>query len=398
MVIWRRRILLTVLALVVAAGLYYGFRPQPVAVDTAAVTRGPLRVSVEEEGKTRVQDRFVVSAPVAGYARRVDLDVGDAVGKGQVLAELEPLRSMVLDPRSRAEAQARVAAARAQLAAAQASARAAKAEAEHARVDYQRIAKLCQVQCVSEEEKDTAKARWQVAEANARSADSAVEVARYQLEAARTALRYSAAEAAGQAVEQVSVKAPVDGRVLSVRHRSEGVVNAGEPLVDIGDPHQLEVEVEVLSADAVRIHPGTRVLLERWGGPDPLKAIVRTVEPVAFTKVSALGVEEQRVLVIADITSPKEQWKSLGDGYRVEASFILWERPDVLQVPESALFRQGEQWAVFAVKDGRAKLTPVEIGERNGLAAQVVKGLTKGERVITHPSDQVEDGVRVKGG
>ncbi len=393
--IWRRRIALAVLAVVVATGLYFGFRPVPVAVETAAVMRGPLRVTVEEEGKTRVQDRFVVSAPVAGYARRVDLEVGDAVTKGQTLAELEPLRAMVLDPRSRAEARARVAAAQAQLAAAQASARAAAAEAEHARVDYQRVAKLCTVQCVSEEEKDTAKARWQVAEANQRSAESAVEVARYQLEAARTALRYSAAEQTGHAAEQVTVTAPVDGRVLSVRRRSEGVVNAGEPLLDIGDPHQLEVEVEVLSADAVRIDPGTRVLLDRWGGPEALQAVVRTVEPIAFTKISALGVEEQRVLVIADITSPPKEWQGLGDRYRVEASFILWERPDVLQIAASALFRQGDGWAVFAVKDGRARLTPVQVGERNGLAAQVLKGLNTGERVVTHPSDQVDDGVRV---
>ncbi|MEJ2643833.1 MAG: HlyD family efflux transporter periplasmic adaptor subunit [Gammaproteobacteria bacterium] len=392
---WRRRIALALLAVGVAVGLYLGFRPQPVAVETAAVTTGPLRVTVEEEGKTRVQDRFVVSAPVAGYARRVDLDVGDAVDKGQPLVELEPLRSMVLDPRSRAEAQARVAAAEAQLESARAQSRATAAEAEHTKVDYERVAKLCTVQCVSEEEKDTAKAKWQVAEANHRAAQYTVEVARYELEAARTALRYSAAEQQGHGAERVTVTAPVDGRVLSVRHRSEGVVSAGEPLLDIGDPHRLEVEVEVLSADAVRIHPGTRVLLERWGGPEALDAVVRTVEPVAFTKVSALGVEEQRVLIIADITSPSAQWTSLGDGYRVEASFILWERSDVLQVPASALFRQGDGWAVFAVDDGRAKLTTVDVGERNGLAAQVLKGLAKGRRVIIHPSDQVHDGVRV---
>ncbi|HKJ08871.1 MAG TPA: efflux RND transporter periplasmic adaptor subunit [Gammaproteobacteria bacterium] len=392
---WRRRIALALLAVGVAVGLYFGFRPQPVAVETATVTTGPLRVTVEEEGKTRVRDRFVVSAPVAGYARRVDLDVGDVVHKGQPLVELEPLRSMVLDPRSRAEAQARVAAAEAQLESARAQSRATAAEAEHARVDYQRVAKLCTVQCVSEEEKDTAKAKWQVAEANHRSAVYSVEVARYELQAARTALRYSAAERQDRGPEQVTVSAPVDGRVLSVRRRSEGVVSAGEPLVDIGDPHRLEVEVEVLSADAVRIHPGTRVLLERWGGPDALHAVVRTVEPVAFTKVSALGVEEQRVLIIADITSPPKQWTSLGDGYRVEASFILWEGTDVLQVPASALFRQGDGWAVFAVHEGRAKLATVEVGERNGLAAQILKGLNKGQQVIIHPSDQVHDGVRV---
>ncbi len=400
---WRRRIVWTVLALLVLAALLVGFWPKPVTVETAQVKRAPLRVAVDEEGRTRVRDRFIVSAPVAGYARRLELDVGDQVSVGQPLVDVEPLRASVLDPRSRAEAEARVAAAKAALAAAKQAADAAKATALQSRSEYQRKKRLCEVQCISEDELEHARTEAQVNAANQRSAESAVEVARYNLEAAQTALKYSAATPDQAAREHVILKSPIRGDVLKLHRRSEGVVAAGEPLIDLGDPHALEVEVEVLSQDAVRIRPGTQVLFERWGGGNTLQGVVRVVEPVGFTKVSALGVEEQRVLVIADITSPPEQWQRLGDGYRVEASFTLWQQDKVLQVPASALFRssaktgEGEQdqWAVFVVTDGRARLRPVRIGERNGLAAQVIDGLKAGERVILHPSDEVADGVRV---
>jgi len=403
---WRRRTVWTVLALLVLAALVAGFWPKPVTVETARVKRAPLRVAVDEEGRTRVRDRFVVSAPVAGYARRLELDVGDHVGVGQPLVDVEPLRASVLDPRSRAEAEARVAAAKAALAAARQAADAAKATAAQSQSEYQRKNQLCQVQCISEDELEHARTEAQVNAARQRSGESAVEVARYNLEAARTALKYSAASSDQAPREHVILKSPIAGDVLKLHRRSEGVVAAGEPLIDLGDPHALEVEVEVLSQDAVRIHPGTPVLFERWGGGKTLQGVVRVVEPVGFTKVSALGVEEQRVLVIADITSPPEQWQRLGDGYRVEASFTLWQQEQVLQVPASALFRysaktgEGEedQWAVFALVDGRARLRPVRIGERNGLAAQVLGGLKAGERVILHPSDEVADGVRVAAG
>lgn len=222
-----------------------------------------------------------------------------------------------------------------------------------------------------------------------------MEVARHELEAAETALRYAAARETGQPLEQLSLKAPVDGRVLRLYQENEGVVGAAQPLLELGDPGALEVEVDVLSTDAVKIQPGMRVLFDRWGGDEPLEGQVRLIEPVGFTKVSALGVEEQRVLVIADIVSPPEQWRRLGDGYRVEARFILWSGEQVLQLPASALFRHGEGWVVFSLENGRAVRHVVEVGRRNGLAAQLLSGLKAGATVITHPDNSIEDGVRV---
>lgn len=391
---WRRRIMLSLLGVAIVAVLVYGFWPQPVTVELGRVSRGPLQVSVEEEGRTRVRERFMISAPVAAYARRLDLDVGDRVSAGQALVDLEPLRSSVLDPRSRAEAQARVAAAAAALKAAQEKLSAAASTAGHTEREYQRLKRLRAVQYVSENELEQAMNQAQEAAAAHRAAKSEVEVARYQLEAARTVLKYSAAVPANVPHEHVILHSPVAGRVLKVYRRSEGVVASGEPLLDIGNPQDLEVEVDVLSEDAVRLHRDTPVVFDRWGGPR-LQGVVRVVEPVGFTKVSALGVEEQRVRVIVDFTSPQAQWARLGDGYRIDARFILWQGEDVLQVPASALFRYRDAWAVFAVRGGRAVRTRVEIGHRNGLAAQVLKGLNAGETVITHPSDAVDDGVRV---
>jgi HlyD family secretion protein len=351
---------------------------------------------VQEEGKTRVTDRFVISAPVIGFARRIGLDVGDTVARGQVLAELEPQRSTVLDPRRRAEAKARLAAAKAALSAARENALAAQADDNYAKVQLKRIKRLFETESVSRDALDQAETEARRTEANLRSAGFAVEVARFEEEAARTALRYSAAEDTTKVAEKVAIRAPVNGRVLKVHHESEGAINTGEPLLEMGDPRSLEVEVDVLSADAVRISPGTRVLFERWGGDFPLEGKVRVVEPVGFTKVSALGIEEQRVLVIADITTPPEKWERLGDGYRVEAGFILWEGDNVLQVPSSALFRHEGGWAVFVHDSGKALRRPIRVGHRSGLAAEAVSGLSEGEEVIVHPDDLIEDGTRVR--
>lgn len=392
---WRRNFGLILLAVILLAAIAYGFWPQPVAVDVVAVTRAPLQVTVEEEGKTRVVDRFVISAPVPGYVRRIELKVGDTVSQGQVLAEVEPLRSVILDPRSRAEAQARVAAAEAALRAAQEDAIAAQAEADYAASQLQRLRRLYPKGYISIETLQQAEAAARRTEARRSSSRFAVQVAKFDLEAARTALRYSVAQGSRQIMEEAPVRAPVEGRVLKLKRESEGVVQAGEPLLEIGDPNSLEVEVEVLSADAVRISPGTRVLFERWGGVRPLEGRVRRVEPTGFTKVSALGVEEQRVLVIVDITSPTEQWQRLGDGYRVETSFILWEGDSVLQAPASALFRHGDGWALFVAANGRARLQPVQVGHRSGLAAEVVSPLKEGELVILHPDDSLADDVRI---
>jgi HlyD family secretion protein len=394
---WPRRVRIgpALFTLALAAALAYGFWPRPLLVEVARVTRAPLQVSVEEEGVTRVIDRYVVSAPVAGYLRRIELEVGDAVARGGVLATLDPLRSDVLDPRSRALGEARVAAASASVRKAEEEVAAAEAEAEYARAEHRRVAGLCRVQCVSEDERDRAEARARQTEASLRSARFSVEVARHELEAARTALEHSAARVSGAPVESVAVRSPVQGQVLGVHRESEGVVVAGEALVEVGDPQALEVAVDVLSADAVRIGPGTRVVIDRWGGEGPLEGLTRRVEPVGFMKVSALGVEEQRVWVIVDITSEPERWARLGDGYRVEARFVLWEGQDVLQVPASAAFRHGGGWAVFVVAGARAERRPIQIGHRNGLVAEVLSGVLPGETVIVHPDERLRDGLRV---
>lgn len=392
-----RRLALSLLLFAVVGIIVYGFWPRPLPVDMAAVSRGAMRVTVDEEGRTRVIDRYVVSAPVAGYARRIDLNAGDTVEKGQVLVELEPLRSIVLDPRSRAEAEARVEAARSSLLAAQEQARAAAAEAEYAAAEYRRKVKLCEKDCiVSKEEMEKAQSLMQSSKAQKRSAEFAVEVARFELNAAKTALEHSAAKYVGEPSETVAIQAPISGRVLKVERQSEGVVNSGQPLIEIGDPRALEVVVDVLSPDAVRIGVGSSVLFERWGGEQALEGRVRVVEPAGFTKISALGIEEQRVQVVADIVSPPDQWLQLGDGYRVEARFILWQGSDVLQVPTSALFRHGEEWAVFVVEEGRAIKRHVKIGHQNGLSAEVLSGLAEGDLVITHPDDAVEQDSRVR--
>jgi len=381
-------------ALIIAA-IVYGFLPRSVKVETVTVNKGQMRVTVEEEGRTRVMNRFVVSAPVAGYARRIDLDAGDLVSKGDIITRLEPLRSNVLDPRSRAEAKARVSAAEASLMAAKENSLAAKADSDFAQKELERVMALHNDGLVSQEKLDAADADALSRHAALRSSEFSVKVTQYELEAANTALKYSAAMEPGQYAEKVPITSPVSGHLLKVNRESEGVVRAGEVLVEIGDPKMLEVEVDVLSADAVRIRPGTPVLFERWGGENPLKGKVRMVEPTGFTKISALGVEEQRVLVISDIVSPAEEWTELGDGYRVEAGFVLWESEDVLQVPSSALFRYEDGWAVFVMKDKKALLRKVGIDRRNGLSAQVVSGLNEGETVITHPNSSIEDGTSV---
>ena len=392
---WDRHLGLVLLAAVLVAAIGYGFWPRPVAVDVVSVTRAPLQVTVEEEGKTRVVDRFIISAPVPGYMRRIELKVGDSVTREQVLVKIEPLRSVILDPRSRAEAQARVAAAQAALQAAQEDVEAAQAEADYAAAQLQRYRLLVPKGYVSLEALQQAEAAARRTRARRISAEFAVQVAQHELEAARTALRYSVAQGEKKTMETALVQAPVDGRVLKVTRESEGVVQAGEALLEVGDPSSLEVVIDVLSADAVRIAPGTRVLFERWGGGAPLEGSVRRVEPTGFTKISALGVEEQRVLVLADFASPLEQWKRLGDGYRVEARFILWEGQDVLQVPASALFRHREDWAVFVAENGRARLQPIEVGHRSGLAAEVVSPLREGDLVIVHPDDSIADRARI---
>lgn len=392
----RARIGIALLAAAVLGGLLYGFFPGAVPIETTAAAKGPLVVTVEEEGKTRVRDRYVISAPVAGHARRIDLRVGDLVKAGQTVAVIEPARSSALDPRSHAQAVAAMQAAEAAVAAARANAQAAAAQAELARQELERAAALRKSKFISEQALDKARTDADRSQAARTAADHEVVVAQFERERARAALADVARLQGGKPADLLAVRTPVAAAVLKVVHESEGTVQAGSPLLEVGDPQSLEVQIEVLSSQAVKIVPGAKVLFDRWGGETALQGVVRVVEPTGFTKISALGVEEQRVRVIADFTSPREEWQRVGDGYRVEARFVVWEGADVLQVPANALFRHNNGWAVFVADAGRARLRPIQTGQRNGLQVQVLSGLEAGAAVIAHPDDMIADGTRVK--
>ncbi len=391
----RKHPVLALVVVLILGALLWGFWPQPVLVESSSVERAPLLVTIEEEGRTRVIDRYVISAPVDGVACRVELEVGDQVMQNQVLLSITPLESQVLDARSRAQAKAQVAAAESALRAAEEQVRTAVAAQQLADAELKRFRQLMEKKLISRDVLDKAVAEATTTAAAKRSADFQVEVARYELQAAQTVLEYTAGQGSTP-TERVPIYSPVTGKILKVDHECEGPVRTGDPLLEVGDPSALEIEVDVLSADAVKIQPGMKVLFERWGGDHPLEGVVRVIEPVGFTKISALGVEEQRVLIISDFTSPQEKWQRLGDGYRVEARFIIWHEDNVLQVPTSSLFRYDGGWAVFVIKDRRARRQEVKVGQRNGLRAQILDGLEEGDLVINHPSDKVEDERRVK--
>lgn len=380
------------------AAAYLLVRPAAVPVETAEVSRGPLQVTVDEEGETRVRQRFVVAAPTAGRLLRITLDEGDRIAAGDVLARIVPAP---LDPRDEAAAQARLEAAEDARRGADAGAALAEAALAQAERDLARAERLRAAGARSDEELERARlertrARRQLESARfARDAAlHAAEAARAVLMAARTPRTSSADDGACAGPDAcVDVHSPVAADVLRVHEESERIVAAGAPLLELGDPGSIEIVVDVLSADAVRVRPGADVWIEDWGGEQPLRAKVRLVEPSGFTKVSALGVEEQRVNVIADFVDPPA---GLGDGFRVEARIVVWEAADVLRVPASALFRHGDGWAVFVVDGSTARRRPVEIGQRGSFEAEVRAGLEAGERVVLHPSDRLADGVRVR--
>jgi len=388
--------LISLIVVAIVVMLLVGFWPQPILVEVVTVTKAPLTVAIEEDGQTRLIDRYRISAPVAGVASRVEFEVGDAVAKGQTLLNITPLAARILDPRSRAQAVAEIAAAQAALLGAEQQVNAVVASKDLADNELRRLRTLMQRQLVAQDSLDRATADAASQAAALRSAQFNVEVRRYELQARRSTLEYQTLLAEGEAIEPVLVRAPVAGEVLKIHHECEGPVETGLPLMEIGNPAALEVVVDVLSMDAIKIQTGMRVLFERWGGDAPLEGIVRTVEPVGFTKVSALGVEEQRVWVVVAITSNVDQWQRLGDGYRVEARFILWDEDDVLQLPASSVFRYRDGWAVFVINGGRAQRRPVTIGQRNGLSVQILAGVDSGDRVLDHPSDEVDEGVIVR--
>lgn len=383
-------ILLFLVAALVVGLLTMWLRPTPARVDVAGVSREAMTVTVDGEGKTRVRDRYVVAAPVAGRLRRIALRRGDAVKSGQLIAQIDPLPLSPLDPRQRAEAVARVNAAEDAKREIDRMVERNKATYDQARREVERSEVLVRDGYASRQELERAQTAVSTSLREYEAARSRVDSAAHEVEMARAALL-----ARNQSSQAVSVKvhAPTDGRVLTVIEESERVITAGAPLVEVSNPSKLEVVIELLSTDAVKVSQGAKVFIEEWGGPEALEARVRLIEPSAFTKVSALGIEEQRVNVIADLTAPSTV---LGDGYRVEGRVVVWHSDSVLQVPVSALFRSGDVWSLFVVEDGRARLRQVEVGQRTPRAAEIKSGVAADEGVIVHPANDITDGTRVE--
>lgn len=394
---WRRIFWYALAAAVVAAALVYAFLPQPVPVDLAVLQRGELVVTIDGDGQTRVREVYAVSAPVPGRVLRIERHVGDAVVANEtLLATMEPSDPAFLDRRARAQAEAAVKAARAALALAEAEEARALAELDFARAELSRAEQLAKRGNISQRDLDRARLEVRTKMAARDTSVATTEMRRFELETARAAL-IQPGEDDGTGEDQaccIEVYSPVDGKILRVIQESEAVVPAGTWLVELGDPTDLEVVVDLLSGDAVRVKPGADVTIEDWGGVS-LSGRVRRVEPYAFTKVSALGIEEQRVNVLIDFTDPPEKWQGLGHGYRVDARILDWRGDDVLKLPLGALFRDAEHWAVFVATDGVAHLRHVEIDHSNGRMAEVTGGLEAGDAVILHPSDRVADGVRI---
>jgi HlyD family secretion protein len=416
-----------VAALLIAAGGVYVFRPSPVLVDAAVVRRGTLRVTVDDEGRTRVRDKFTVSAPIRGRLLRVPVHAGDDVEAGRtVVAELLPAASEPLDVRSRLEAAVRVERAEAALKEAEARRAQGDADLRYARTMLARTRRLQSKDAATREELDGALRGQDVAVEALSAAEQAVDVARHELDLARAALLETSeldsmrapdtvpdatnkpgvdgdSSPSREAAEQkLLLRSPIDGKVLRLFEESARTLQPGAPILDVGDTDVLEIVAEYLSQDAMKIAPGMEAIVEGWGGElpggreKPLRGRVRLVEPGGFTKTSALGVEEQRVNVIVDPAAEGERWARLGDGYRVELVIVVWEGNDVLVVPTGALFRDGEAWAVYRIDAGRARKTGVSIGRMGGLAAEVLEGLGEGDRVVMYPSELIGDGMRVQ--
>jgi len=377
--------IISVLAIVITAALALAFRPKPLPVQVAPAVMGPLQQTVDEEGKTRMHDHFVLAASVAGKLRRIELHAGDSVRAGDVIAWVDPIP---IEPRQTAVLQARLDTARAAQTQADADAGRAQAENDQAAIDLERTRKLFDQGVASREAFDRATSSASAAAKQLASAIARAEAAAYQVKEAKAALLSQNADAS----LPVAIKTPVTGRILRLLEQSERVVSAGTPLVEIGYTPRLEVVADFLTRDAVKINPGMEAIIDDWGGDKPLRARVRVVEPGAFTKVSALGVEEQRVNVVLDFIDGSDK---LADAYRVEVRVVTWQASAVLKVPSGSLFRSGQEWAVFKVGNGRAQQTSLQVGHRGAFETEVLGGLKAGDILIVHPSNEIKDGVRV---
>lgn len=392
-----RRLPQVLILLTLGGLLAYGFWPTPIDVDVVESTRGPLLVTICDDGETRIKEKYVVSSPLDGKLLRLELHPGDQVTRGNtVIARVEPVDPTLLDARAVAQIEARVRAAEATKSQAQALLDQRREALERARHEFERVQELIRSKAVSEAEFDNADHQFRIAEADLRSAEFGIQVAAFELELAKAAMVRAHDQGSPGNHEAFEIPAPIDGTVLRLLHEDAGVIAAGAPLVELGDPREMEMKIELLSTDAVRVRPGHDIRVEYWGGNQKLEGKVRLVEPSAFLKVSALGVEEKRVNVIADFTSPYAERASLGDGFRLEACILVARIENAIKVPSGVLFRDGPSWCVFRIVNGRAQQVEVTLGQSNEDETEILDGLAVGERLILYPTDKVKPQVRVR--
>ncbi|MBP6493771.1 MAG: efflux RND transporter periplasmic adaptor subunit [Rhodoferax sp.] len=391
----KKKIAWMVGGLIVLALLVWAFMPRATEVEVASVTQGRFERSVQEDGKTRLRDRYVVSTPLAGRVARITLRQGDSVERDAMVATLWPLVPALLDERARDQQNAHVGTLEASVSRAKANVGRAMAALDQARAELKRNEALAKEGFVSPNQNETGRLTVRLREQELESARQEESGARHELDQSRIALRQYSSGSTGAQQRAWQIKAPVSGKILKIQQQSEGIVQAGTPLMELGDPSQLEVVVDVLTEDAAQIRPGTPVQLSNWGGPETLEGRVRLIEPAAFTKVSALGVEEQRVNAVIDITSAPDKRATLGDGFKVDVRVLVQVVESAVKVPVSALFPVGARSALFVVEGGRARQREIEVAARNGVEAWVKTGLAPGTPVIVYPPTALKDGARV---
>jgi len=391
----KKKIAWMVGGLIVLALLVWAFMPRATEVEVASVTQGRFERSVQEDGKTRLRDRYVVSTPLAGRVARITLRQGDSVERDAMVATLWPLVPALLDERARDQQNAHVGALEASVSRAKANVGRAMAALDQARAELKRNEALAKEGFVSPNQNETGRLTVRLREQELESARQEESGARHELDQSRIALRQYSSGSTGAQQRAWQIKAPVSGKILKIQQQSEGIVQAGTPLMELGNPSQLEVVVDVLTEDAAQIRPGTPVQLSNWGGPETLEGRVRLIEPAAFTKVSALGVEEQRVNAVIDITSAPDKRATLGDGFKVDVRVLVQVVENAVKVPVSALFPVGARSALFVVEGGRARQREIEVAARNGVEAWVKTGLAAGAPVIVYPPTALKDGARV---
>ena len=378
-------------------GLAFALWPRPVAVDVAALREGPMMVTVEDDGVTRIREVYVLSAPIAGRMLRIEVHAGDFIeAQKTAIATIEPIDPAFLDARSRRQLEHTVSAARAARDLAAASVNGREADLKLARQELDRVRPLFAKGFVAKARLDAAEAALAAREAALTTARAALRQAEFEVKTAQAALIVPSDDPKQKDKRCCyAVRAPVTGQILRILNESAGVIQAGHPLAEVGDAGDLEIVVDLLSTEAVKVSAGDAVLISRWGGEGVLNGKVRRVEPFGFLKISSLGIEERRVNVIIDLTDAHERWRRLGHGYQIDAAIVRWQADKILQVPVGALFRHGKNWAVFRIEGGRARLTSIKIGHMNDEHAEVLSGLRAGDRVVSHPGEQVSDGVAV---